>query len=44
MVFDWKNNKQEAAKNGICEEQIFSVARIVMKATDGVVGSILLAN
>lgn len=37
MIFDWKNNKQEALKNGICEEQIFSVTRIVMKATDGVV-------
>lgn len=37
MIFDLKNNKQEAMKNGICEEQIFSVTRFVMKATDGIV-------
>lgn len=32
MIFDWKNNKEEALKNGICEERIFNVSRLVMHA------------
>ena len=35
MVFDWKENKNEALRNGICEEQIFSKTNIVMKAENG---------
>lgn len=35
MVFDWKENKDEALRNGICEEQIFSKTNIVMKAENG---------
>ena len=37
MVFDWKNNKEEALANGICEVQIFSNTRIVMKTPNTVV-------
>lgn len=35
MIFDWKNNKEEALANGICEEDIFSVVRVVMKSPNG---------
>jgi hypothetical protein len=37
MIFDWKNDKEVALANGIYKEKIYSVTRITMKATDGVV-------
>ena len=37
MIFDWKNNKKEALKNGIVMEQILGVTRIIMKTSDGAV-------
>lgn len=37
MVYDWKNNKDDALKNGIYEKKIYSVVRITMAAENKVV-------
>ena len=38
MLYDWKNNKEDALKNGITEEIILDCySKIVMNAADGVV-------
>lgn len=35
MIFDWKNNRQEALSNGMYEAKVFNLVDIVMKAVDG---------
>ena len=37
MVFDWKNNKEEALANGIYEKTDFSTVKVMMSATGKVV-------
>lgn len=44
MVFDWKNNREEALRNGIEEKQYFSVVEPTMKAQDGVIENHIFRN
>ena len=37
MIFDWKNNKEEAMENGIYVEEIINIPRIVMSASEEVI-------
>ncbi len=37
MIFDWKNNKEEALANGVYEKNILSVGLVMMKTTNKVV-------
>ena len=37
MIFDWKNNKEEALANGIHEEKIYSVTELKLKTQNGAV-------
>ena len=44
MVFDWKNNREEALENGIYEKHIFSGPYIMMRADNGVVAGHTFIN
>ncbi len=46
MVFDWKNNKEEAKENGIYEDEVkcLEYKRIVMKTSDGAVSNHTFRN
>lgn len=44
MIFDWKNNKEEALQNGICEKQIFSDSCITMCANDNLISNHTFRN
>ncbi len=44
MIFDWKNNKEEAIRNGISEKQNLGSARIIMNADAGVVSGHTFLN
>ena len=44
MIFDWKNNKEEALANGVYEKNILSVGLVMMKATKNVVAHHTFCN
>ena len=44
MIFDWKNNKGEALKNGICENQAYGVCLTTMHAANKVVSNHTFRN
>lgn len=44
MIFDWKNNKDDALQNGISEKQIFSTTRITMCPKNKVVSNHTFRN
>ncbi len=44
MLFDWKNNKQDALENGIYEKKIYKSTDIIMKSTNKVVAHHMFRN
>ena len=44
MIFDWKNNKEEAIKNGICERNIFGVIKISLEVPSDEVSDHIFRN